>query len=180
MRSRRRRPLRDVVAINGDVIVVFDIPFVDPSETDISKGGLAETQEYTLLKFWCEERKFFLVAATLRPETVYGQVCFWARPDIDYSIVEKDGETWVVAPQAAEKLQLQFDNVKTVGSIPGKELIGLMCRAPMLHKLIPVFPADFVDPNIGTGLVTSVPSPGLSATSEAAPGLWRQLVPAVR
>ena len=131
---------------------------VDPSETDISKGGLAETQEYTLLKFWCEEKKFFLVAATLRPETVYGQVCFWARPDIDYSIVEKDGETWVVAPQAAEKLQLQFDNVKTVGSIPGKELIGLMCRAPMLHKLIPVFPADFVDPNIGTGLVTSVPS----------------------
>ncbi len=131
---------------------------VDPSETDISKGGLAETQEYTLLKFWCEEKKFFLVAATLRPETVYGQVCFWARPDIDYSIVEKDGETWVVAPQAAEKLQLQFDNVKITGSIPGKELIGLMCRAPMLHKLIPVFPADFVDPNIGTGLVTSVPS----------------------
>ncbi len=131
---------------------------VDPSETDISKGGLAETQEYTLLKFWCEEKKFFLVAATLRPETVYGQVCFWARPDIDYSIVEKDGETWVVAPQAAEKLQLQFDNVRTVGSVPGKELIGLMCRAPMLHKLIPVFPADFVDPNIGTGLVTSVPS----------------------
>ena len=131
---------------------------VDPSETDISKGGLAETQEYTLLKFWCEEKKFFLVAATLRPETVHGQVCFWARPDIDYSIIEKDGETWVVSPQAAEKLQLQFDNVKIVGSVPGKELIGLMCRAPMLHKLIPVFPADFVDPNIGTGLVTSVPS----------------------
>jgi len=98
------------------------------------------------------------VAATLRPETVYGQVCFWARPDIDYSIVEKDGETWVVAPQAAEKLQLQFDNVKITGSVPGKELIGLMCRAPMIHKPIPVFPADFVDPNIGTGLVTSVPS----------------------
>ena len=28
----------------------------------------------------------------------------------------------------------------------------------MLHKEIPVFPADFVDPAIGTGLVTSVPS----------------------
>ena len=131
---------------------------VDPSETDISKGGLAETQEYTLLKFWCEEKKFFLVAATLRPETVYGQVCFWARPDIEYSIVQKDGEKWVVSPQCAEKLQLQFDGVETVGTIAGKELIGLMCRAPMLHKEIPVFPADFVDPAIGTGLVTSVPS----------------------
>lgn len=131
---------------------------VDPSETDISKGGLAETQEYTLLKFWCEEKKFFLVAATLRPETVYGQVCFWARPDIEYALVKKDGETWVVAPQAAEKLKLQFDGVETIGSVPGKELIGLMCRAPMIHKEIPVFPAEFVDPAIGTGLVTSVPS----------------------
>ncbi|MCQ2070209.1 MAG: leucine--tRNA ligase [archaeon] len=131
---------------------------VDPSETDLSKGGLAETQEYTLLKFWCESKQFFLVAATLRPETVYGQVCFWARPDMDYAIVSVNGEKWVVAPEAAEKLKLQFDGVEDAGTIPGKDLIGLMCRAPMLHKEIPVFPADFVDPAIGTGLVTSVPS----------------------
>ncbi|MBR7124964.1 MAG: class I tRNA ligase family protein, partial [Candidatus Methanomethylophilaceae archaeon] len=48
---------------------------VDASETDISKGGNAETQEYTLLKF--KHGDEYLVAATLRPETVYGQVCFW-------------------------------------------------------------------------------------------------------
>ena len=131
---------------------------VDPSETDISKGGLAETQEYTLLKFWCEERKFFLVAATLRPETIFGQVCFWARPDMEYSIVEKDGERWVVSPQCAEKMSLQFDGVEEVGRIAGKDLIGLTCTAPMIHKQIPVFPADFVDPDVGTGLVTSCPS----------------------
>ncbi len=131
---------------------------VDPSETDISKGGLAETQEYTLLKFWCEERKFFLVAATLRPETIFGQVCFWARPDMEYSIVGKDGERWVVSPQCAEKMSLQFDGVEEVGRIAGKDLIGLTCTAPMIHKQIPVFPADFVDPDVGTGLVTSCPS----------------------
>ena len=131
---------------------------VDPSETDISKGGLAETQEYTLLKFWCEERKFFLVAATLRPETIFGQVCFWARPDMEYSIVEKDGERWVVSPQCAEKMSLQFDGVEEVGRIAGKDLTGLTCTAPMIHKQIPVFPADFVDPDVGTGLVTSCPS----------------------
>lgn len=131
---------------------------VDPSETDISKGGLAETQEYTLLKFWCEERKFFLVAATLRPETIFGQVCFWARPDMEYSIVKKDGERWVVSPQCAEKMSLQFDGVEEVGRIAGKDLIGLTCTAPMIHKQIPVFPADFVDPDVGTGLVTSCPS----------------------
>jgi len=131
---------------------------VDPSETDISKGGNAETQEYTLLKFFCEEKGFYLVAATLRPETVYGQVCFWCRPDITYSLVKKDGERWVVSPQCAEKLKLQFDGIEVEGEIPGRELIGLMCRAPMIHRPIPVFPATFVDPAVGTGLVTSVPS----------------------
>ena len=131
---------------------------VDPSETDISKGGNAETQEYTLLKFYCEEKGFYLVAATLRPETVYGQVCFWCRPDITYTIVTKDGEKWVVSPDCAEKLKLQFDGIEVIGEVPGRELIGLMCRAPMLHKLIPVFPATFVDSAVGTGLVTSVPS----------------------
>lgn len=131
---------------------------VDPSETDISKGGMAETQEYTLLKFWCEEGKFFLVAATLRPETVYGQVCFWARPDLEYAVVAKGGERWVVSPQCAEKMSLQFDGVEEVGRIAGKDLIGLTCIAPMTHREIPVFPAGFVDPDVGTGLVTSCPS----------------------
>lgn len=131
---------------------------VDPSETDISKGGMAETQEYTLLKFWCEERKFFLVAATLRPETVYGQVCFWARPDLEYAVVAKGGERWVVSPQCAEKMSLQFDAVEEVGRIAGKDLIGLTCTAPMTHRDIPVFPAGFVDLDVGTGLVTSCPS----------------------
>lgn len=145
---------------------------VDPSETDISKGGNAETQEYTLLKFFCESKGFYLIAATLRPETVFGQVCFWARPDITYSIVKFGDEKWVVSPDCADKLGLQFDGVETVGEIPGSELIGLMCRAPMIHREIPVFPADFVDPAVGTGLVTSVPSD--------APDDWYSLAEAKR
>lgn len=129
---------------------------VDASETDISKGGNAETQEYTLLKFRCGDK--YLIAATLRPETVYGQVCFWVNPDVEYVTLEKDGETWIVSPQAAEKLQLQKDGITVTGSVPGKDMIGWMCEAPMIHREIPVFPATFCDPSVGTGLVTSVPS----------------------
>ena len=129
---------------------------VDPSETDISKGGKAETQEYTLLKFRHGEE--YLIAATLRPETVYGQVCFWVNPDVEYRRIRKGGETWIVSPQAAEKLALQKDGIEEIGSIPGSQMIGWMCEAPMIHREIPVFPASFVDPDVGTGLVTSVPS----------------------
>ncbi|MBR7153029.1 MAG: leucine--tRNA ligase [Candidatus Methanomethylophilaceae archaeon] len=129
---------------------------VDASETDISKGGKAETQEYTLLKF--KHGDEYLIAATLRPETVYGQVCFWVNPEVKYCKVRKDGETWIVSPQAAEKLQLQKDGVEVVGELDGKDMIGWMCEAPMIHRQIPVFPATFCNPDVGTGLVTSVPS----------------------
>jgi leucyl-tRNA synthetase len=129
---------------------------IDASETDISKGGNAETQEYTLLKFKCND--MFLVAATLRPETVYGQVNFWVNPDVEYAKVRKGGETWVVSPAAARKLSYQKDGCETIGTIKGREMVGWMCEAPMIHRSIPVFPARFCDPNVGTGLVTSVPS----------------------
>ena len=129
---------------------------IDASETDISKGGNAETQEYTLLKFKCGD--LFLIAATLRPETVYGQVNFWVNPDVEYVKMTKNGETWVVSPQAAEKMGYQMDGCETVGKISGKDMIGWICEAPMIHRQVPVFPAKFCDPSVGTGLVTSVPS----------------------
>lgn len=129
---------------------------VDASETDISKGGNAETQEYTLLKFRCGD--VFLVAATLRPETVYGQVCFWVNPEVEYVKMTYGGETWIVSPQALVKLRYQKDGIEEIGRVSGRDMIGWMCEAPMIHKSIPVFPASFCDPNVGTGLVTSVPS----------------------
>ena len=129
---------------------------VDASETDISKGGNAEVQEYTLLKFKHDDE--YLIAATLRPETVYGQVCFWVNPKVEYVRLRKGGEAWIVSPQAFDKLTKQVDGIEMVGTIPGREMIGWMCEAPMIHRSIPVFPASFCDPNVGTGLVTSVPS----------------------
>jgi len=129
---------------------------IDASETDISKGGNAETQEYTLLKFRCKD--MFLVAATLRPETVYGQVNFWVNPEVEYAKVRKGEETWVVSPAAAKKLSYQKDGCEVIGTIKGKDMVGWMCEAPMIRRSIPVFPAAFCDPNVGTGLVTSVPS----------------------
>ncbi|HQQ25122.1 MAG TPA: class I tRNA ligase family protein, partial [Methanomassiliicoccales archaeon] len=129
---------------------------IDASETDIQCGGSAETVEYTLLKFKCGD--MYLVAATLRPETVFGQTNFWVNPNVDYLKIKVGNEIWVVSEDAYLKLTYQMDGVEKVGSVKGSELIGLKCLAPMVHREIPTLPADFVDPNVGTGLVTSVPS----------------------
>ncbi|MGI6472497.1 MAG: leucine--tRNA ligase [Candidatus Methanomethylophilaceae archaeon] len=129
---------------------------IDASETDISKGGSAEVQEYVLMKFEFGEMK--LIAATLRPETVYGQVCFWVNPDTDYVKIEYGEEVWIVSKPAADKLRMQYDGIEDFGTVRGRDLVGWTCKAPMVGRIIPILPATFVDPEVGTGMVTSVPS----------------------
>jgi leucyl-tRNA synthetase len=130
---------------------------IDASETDISKGGNAEVLEYALLKFDLEDGRK-LVAATLRPETVFGLTNFWVNPEVEYVDARVGDETWVVSRPAAEKLSLQHDSVEVVGSADGASLMGKRCKAPYTDKMIPIFPSLLCDPEVGTGLVMSVPS----------------------
>ena len=129
---------------------------VDPSETDIQKGGKAEKHEYTLLKF--KYGNEFVMAATLRPETVFGQTNFWVDPNIEYAKVRVGGEVWIVSKPCAKKLRMQKDGVEDVGVVSGRELVGKLCKAPVVDREIPILPSEFCDPNVGTGMVTSVPS----------------------
>lgn len=112
--------------------------------------------QFTLLKF--PFANLFLVAATLRPETVFGQTNLWVDPDAPYVKAEVDGETWVINRAAAHKLEEQGHAVKVSGEIPGRDLVGREVLAPGVDRAIPVLPSKFLDQNRGTGIVTSVPS----------------------
>jgi len=129
---------------------------VDPSETDISKGGNAEKQEYVLLKFKMGD--FFLVAATLRPETIYGQTNLWINPDAEYVKVKVKNEIWIMSSQAAQKISYQKNDTQVLEKIDPKKLIGKKVVAPGIEKEIIILPAPFSDPDIGSGIVTCVPS----------------------
>ncbi|HIJ10903.1 TPA: class I tRNA ligase family protein, partial [Candidatus Woesearchaeota archaeon] len=129
---------------------------VDPSETDLSKGGNAEKQEYTLLKFKLGDD--YLIAATLRPETMYGQTNLWINPNGKYVRIQVNGENWIVSEEAAEKLKWQKDDVMLLENIDPVKLIGQTAFAPFVNKDIIVLPAPFCNPAIGSGIVTSVPS----------------------
>ncbi|PIN75564.1 leucine--tRNA ligase [Candidatus Woesearchaeota archaeon CG10_big_fil_rev_8_21_14_0_10_36_11] len=129
---------------------------VDPSETDISQGGNAEKNEYTLLKFKLDED--YLVAATLRPETIYGQTNLWINPNAQYVRVEVEGENWIMSRDAAEKLSYQKDDVILKEDVDPIKLIGKKCIAPGIDMEIVILPSPLCNPKIGSGLVTSVPS----------------------
>lgn len=123
---------------------------------DLLEGADAEIQEFTLLKFKaCDD---YLIAATLRPETVYGQTNMWVNPNVTYVRAEVDGESWIISRECADKLGYQERDVKIAGDVAGADLIGKSITAPGIDREIPVLPSDFPDPGVGTGLVTSVPS----------------------
>ena len=129
---------------------------VDPSESDLLKGGKAEKQEFTLLKF-----KFgddYLVAATLRPETVFGQTNLWVNPEIGLVRARVGKENWIISGQAFKKLTFQKSGIEVLDSVDPKQIIGKKTIAPGIDREIPILPSSFVVETVGTGIVTSVPS----------------------
>jgi leucyl-tRNA synthetase len=112
--------------------------------------------EYTLLKFRIGER--FIVAATLRPETAFGQTNLWINPSADYVEASVDGEEWIVSKTCASKLSEQQKSVKINKTFRGEELVGSNAYSFTMQREIPVLPATFADPDKGTGIVSSVPS----------------------
>lgn len=99
-----------------------------------------------------------LVAATFRPETVFGITNIWVNPGANYVSAEVDGEKWIVSENAARRLSELGRRVTTSQPFKGEILIGKRAKAPLVEKEVLVLPADFVDPGLGTGVVYSVPA----------------------
>ncbi|XP_042206622.1 leucine--tRNA ligase, cytoplasmic-like [Homarus americanus] len=142
---------------------------------DRSSGEGVGPQEYTLIKMRVQELKgklavlapkpVFLIAATLRPETMYGQTNCWLGPDLTYIALEtKDGEVVVCTRRAARNMAFQGmlsveNEVKPLLELKGHELMGTKLSAPLTsYKTIYTLPMLTVKEEKGTGVVTSVPS----------------------
>ncbi|XP_062940711.1 leucine--tRNA ligase, cytoplasmic [Cynocephalus volans] len=143
---------------------------------DRQTGEGVGPQEYTLIKLKVLEpypsklsglkgKNIFLVAATLRPETMFGQTNCWVRPDMKYIGFETvNGDIFVCTQRAARNMSYQGftkDNgvVPVVKELMGEEILGASLSAPLTsYKVIYVLPMLTIKEDKGTGVVTSVPS----------------------
>ncbi len=123
---------------------------------DRMEGEGVSPEEFNLIKFHLGE--FALVAATLRPETIYGATNVWVNPDAEYSEARVDGELWVVSSSALTRLLEQKHDVTPVRSFKGSELVGRYAMAPLTGRSLPILPGKFVDEALATGVVYSVPA----------------------
>ena len=120
--------------------------------------GEGETPvEYTLLKFPLADGRI-LVAATIRPETVFGQTNLWVDPEVEYVVAEVAGERWVLNETAVRKLAEQGKSASLTRRVRGADLVGREAVAPAINRAVPILPSSFIDQGRGTGIVTSVPS----------------------
>lgn len=106
-----------------------------------------------------------MVAATLRPETMYGQTNCWVQPDIKYCVFETaDNEYYICTKRAARNMSFQemtkeYGKYEILADISGEEIIGLKLEAPLsLNKFVYALPMMTIKEDKGTGIVTSVPS----------------------
>jgi len=143
----------------GKYPITYSIEDGNPvGEDDIEDGDINKVtiMEFTVIKFKFENG--YLVAATLRPETIFGVTNLWINPNVTYCKIRIGDELWYVSQEAAEKLKYQKEGVKICGCFKGEYFIGKYAREPVKHRGIMILPAEFVDPDNATGVVYSVPA----------------------
>ncbi len=145
------------------------------ADHDRASGEGVGPQEYTGIKIKMLEfpeslsefsdRNVYMVAGTLRPETMYGQTNCFVLPEGDYGVFEmKNDELFIITERAARhfahqemtKVEFQYPSLK---NIKGQDLIGLKVKAPMTpYEFVHVLPLPTISMTKGTAVVTSVPS----------------------
>ena len=150
------------------------------ADHDRSCGEGLGPQEYTLIKMklldgdkvpekikkiLSENKTIFLVAATLRPETMYGQTNCYILPKGEYGLYEMaNGEIYISSEHAILNMAYQEKTkipkkAEPILKIKGEELIGVKILAPLsTYKEVYLFPMETISMSKGTGIVTSVPS----------------------
>jgi leucyl-tRNA synthetase len=99
----------------------------------------------------------YLIVTTYRPETVYGVTNIWVNPEAQYVRARKDGQIMILSKNSAQALDLQL-HLEILGPISASDILEMNAHNPVTKKDVPVWPASFVKPDIGTGIVMSVPA----------------------
>jgi leucyl-tRNA synthetase len=145
------------------------------ADHDRAKGEGVAPQEYTGIKIkllempeclaaW-EGKPVFLIAATLRPETMYGQTNCFIKADGEYGLYEMaNGDFFVMSDRAAkgmayQELTKEERKWPCLAKVMGEDVIGKKLKAPLAkYEFVYALPMSTISMVKGTGIVTSVPS----------------------
>ncbi|MDE1851923.1 MAG: leucine--tRNA ligase [Candidatus Micrarchaeota archaeon] len=115
-----------------------------------------EIEKQTAVKFKVEGEESYMLCVTYRPETVYGVTNLFVNEEAEYVKCTINGESIYLSKAASEVLKYQLD-ISQAEDVAPQEMLQKRCIG-MDGKAIPVLSGFFVDKEIGTGIVMSVPA----------------------
>ncbi len=142
----------------GSHFVTFCLLHKQPEgEDDIQDADInpVEIIEFVAIKFEFEDG--YILASTLRPETIFGATNLWVNPSAKYVKIRFRGEIYYLSKEAVVKFIHQHKDVEILSEIEGKYFVGKKAIDPLGNELF-ILPATFVDPDTATGFVYSEPS----------------------
>lgn len=116
-----------------------------------------EIQAITVVKFKDSASDVYFGCATYRPETIYGVTNIFIDKNSKYVVAKIKGEKYYLSKESAESLKYQFE-MQIENEINGSDLLSKKAINPINNKELPVLPGFFVKPDVGTGVVMSVPA----------------------
>jgi isoleucyl-tRNA synthetase len=125
----------------------------------------ALTVGFTLLPDLQEREPVKLLVWTTTPWTLPSNLALAVREDLDYAVMEGDGEIWILADAAIERYGRELRGFKRRETVKGATLVGRRYQ-PMFPYFreaansFVVLTADFVSAEDGTGIVHMAPGFG--------------------
>ncbi|RKP34773.1 hypothetical protein BJ085DRAFT_24481, partial [Dimargaris cristalligena] len=157
-----KQPCMDHDRQSGEGVGPQDYTGIKMRVLDWSPQAQAQLSQLPAL----QGKTVYLVAATLRPETMYGQTNCFVGTQLEYGLFQiNDTDVFVCTRRSARNMCFQGlspvdGEYCQLATIQGKDLIGSKVLAPLSQYSsgIYVLPMDNVLATKGTGVVTSVPS----------------------
>lgn len=97
---------------------------------------------------------------TTTPWTIPANLAVVVHPELEYVVVDTDRGTMLYAKGRHEALVDAFGKAEVVRTVAGRELEGLVFSHPLIDRASPLFLADHVTLEEGTGVVHTAPGHG--------------------
>jgi len=123
---------------------------------DLLEGEGVAINELTIVKFRINND--YLVAATFRPETLFGVTNLWLNPEAEYIRIKIADENWIISRKAFNNVIHQKKDASIVSVVDVNKLIGKYVKNPLTNEELIILPASFVNPGYASGVVYSVPA----------------------
>lgn len=111
---------------------------------------------------WSQYKDINALIWTTTPWTIPSNKAISVHPELNYSLVKIENDTFIVASDRVDALQAELKKeIVVLDQVTGQELLGCEYKHPLFDEKMPIIGAQHVTAESGTGLVHTAPGHGM-------------------